>query len=189
METVFEEGMEVYDEVFFPQSKGKVIRVKNLIVVVCFECGDSKVEAHYTKNGRLVTTHERTKPTLSTSRYELNGLKQKTRITYKKALDWLRDNSKDRVIYADEAYVDEKYEKAFYALRKLLVLREYYNKGWRPNWVDRDLTKFAIVVKDDDVICEDVTRIHSVLTFKTRAAMKQFYDEQYKLLEIAKPLL
>ena len=189
METVFDEGMEVYDEVFFPQSEGRVIKVENLRVVVCFECDDSKVEASYTKSGRLVTTHERTKPTLSTSRYGLNGFVQKSRITYQKALDWLRDNSKDRVIYADEAYVNEDYEKAFYALRKLLVLREYYNKGWQPKWENRDTIKRAIVVKDGGVTCEDVTRIQSVLVFKTGSLMRQFYDEQYKLLEIAKPLL
>lgn len=189
METVFEEGMEVYDEVFFPQSKGRVVKVENLRVVVCFACDDSKVEASYTKSGRLVTTHERTKPTLSTSHYGLNGFVQKNRITYEKAAEWVDKNVKSRVVYADEIYIDEEHENAFEALKKLIVLREFYNKGWRPNWVDRDSRKYAIVVKDNDIVCEEVYQIQAVLVFQNSAVRKQFFDEQWKLLEIAKPLL
>ena len=189
METVFEEGMEVYDEVFFPQSKGEVIRVENLIVVVCFECDDSKVEADYTKSGRLVTTHKRTKPTLSTSCYGFNGFEQKGNITYEKAAEWVEKNVKNRVVYADEIYIDEEHENAFEALKKLIILREYYNNGWRPDWKDKSLKKYAIIVENNDIVCDEVYYAQTTLVFETRAIRKQFFNEQRKLLKIAKPLL
>lgn len=189
METVFEEGMKVYDEVFFPQSKGRVIRVENLLVVVCFECDNSKVEAHYTKNGRLVTTHKRTKPTLSTTCYEFKGFEQKGNITYEKAAEWVDKNIKGRVVYADEIYIDEEHENAFEALKKLIVLREYYNNGWRPDWKDKSSKKCVIVISYDKVVFQEVYDEQTILVFKTPAVRQQFFNEQQKLLKIAKPLL
>lgn len=189
METVFEEGMEVYDEVFFPQSKGRVIKVENLLVIVCFECGDLKVKADYTKNGRLVTTHERTKPTLSTSCYKFEGFEQKGNITYEKAAEWVDKNVKGRVVYADEIYIDEEHKNAFEALKKLIVLREYYNNGWRPDWDDKSFKKYVIVISYDGFAFREYYDEQSVLIFKTPAVRQRFFNEQQKLLKIAKPLL
>ena len=191
METIFKVGMKVYDSVFFPESEGEVVKIEKQIdcekVIVQFDCLD--YELSYTEQGRLTSARNETKPTLSTSPYTFDGFEQKVPAkTYEEAVEWLEKNSKDRVIYADEAYINEEYELAFEALKKLVILRDYYNEGWKPDWKS-DIFKYCIQVYKEDLETMNYSTIYRVMYFKTTEIRDKFLEEQKELLEIAKPLL
>ena len=191
MKTVFKEGMKVYDSVFFPESEGEVVKIEKQIdcerVIVQFDCLDYKLS--YTEQGRLTSTHNEATPTLSTSPYTFDGFEQKEPAPmYEEALEWFKKNSKDRVIYADEAYINEEYELAFEALRKLIIFREYYNQGWQPDWED-EKNKFCIEVENGKPRLNIWSDRSRVLAFKSHEIAYNFLEEQRELLEIAKPLL
>ena len=191
MKTVFKEGMKVYDSVFFPESEGEVVKIEKHIdcerVFVQFDCLD--YELSYTEQGRLTSTHNEATPTLSTSPYTFDGFEQKEPAPmYEEALEWFKKNSKDRVIYADEAYINEEYERAFEALRKLIIFREYYNQGWQPDWED-EKNKICIEVENGKPRLEIWRDRSRVLAFKSHEIAYNFLEEQRELLEIAKPLL
>ena len=191
MKTVFKVGMKVYDSVFFPESEGEVVKIEKHIdcerVFVQFDCLD--YELSYTEQGRLTSTHNESTPTLSTSPYTFDGFEQKAPAkTYEEAVEWLKNNSKDRVIYADKAYINEEYERAFEALRKLTILRDFYNEGWKPDWED-EKNKFCIEVENGKPRLEIWRDRSRVLAFKSHEIAYNFLEEQRELLEIAKPLL
>lgn len=107
---------------------------------------------------------------------------------YEEAVEWLEKNSKDRIIYADEAYINEEYELAFEALKKLVIIRDYYNEGWKPNWED-DEWKYFIEYYRGKLDVERTCGNGRVLAFKTKEIRDKFLEEQKELIEIAKPLL
>lgn len=192
MKTVFKVGMKVYDSVFFPESEGEVVKIEKHIdcerVFVQFDCLD--YELSYTEQGRLTSTHNEATPTLSTSPYTFDGFEQKEPAPmYEEAVEWLENNSKDRVIYADEAYINEEYERAFEALRKLIIFREYYNQGWQPDWKNPDVIKHTIEVFSNELRKSGNYTLQQLLVFKTKEIRNKFLEEQRELLEIAKPLL
>ena len=191
MKTIFKVGMKVYDSVFFPESEGEVVKIEKQIdcerVFVQFDCLD--YELPYTEQGRLTSTHNEATPTLSTSPYTFDGFEQKAPAkTYEEAVEWLKNNSKDRVIYADKAYINEEYERAFEALRKLTILRDFYNEGWKPDWED-EKNKFCIEVENGKPRLEIWRDRSRVLAFKSHEIAYNFLEDQRELLEIAKPLL
>ena len=195
MKTVFTKGMTVYDNVFFPNSKGEVVRIDKHYdserVIVRFDNWDS--EASYTEIGRLVATYSGATPTLSTSSYTLQGFEQKEAVpTLDGAINWLKDNDLDTVLVEDSraTYFTKKENYfAFDALRKLIIFRDYYNQGWQPNWCDYKQTKYIIENYMDEIWTEDGHRTSSILAFKTPEIRDKFLEEQRELLEIAKPLL
>ncbi|WP_404981316.1 hypothetical protein [Capnocytophaga granulosa] len=191
MKTVFKEGMKVYDQVNFPGKEGVIIdtnKNNKLNLLVKFD----SVNYLYTLKGIYLGCNGT--PTLSTKPYEieLKGFEQKAPAkTYEEALEWLEKNSKDRVIYADETYVSEEYEFAFEALKKLIILRDYYNEGWQANWNDTSL-KHIIYMKVEggwNFLIDSRSKYPRVLHFKSEEIAKKFIKEQKELLEIAKPLL
>jgi len=191
MKTVFKEGQEVYDQVNFPDLKGKVIDVCNdesyeYPIGVLFE--NENGLHYYTPEGCFRKNYI---PTLSTKPYkvELQGFEQKAPApTYEEAVEWLEKNSKDRVIYADEAYINEEYERAFEALKKLTILRDYYNDGWQPDWEDEE-EKFSIQVCEGEFHTFESIECQRVVSFKTEEIRDKFLEEQRELLETAKLLL
>lgn len=186
MKTIFKEGMEVYDQVNFPDKEGVVIKIDNFPCPVIVEFDKEKYS--YRLDGSFQFG---AKPTLSTKPYEVEfkGFEQKSPTpNYEKALEWLEKNSKDRVIYADEAYINEEYERAFEALKKLTILRDYYNDGWQPDWNTSGF-KQCIELEGKVVCGRDHAYSSRVLTFKSGEIRDKFLEEQRELLEIAKPLL
>ena len=181
--TIFKAGQKVYDQVHYPDCEGKVIKVYEDSILVIFD----GVENYYSLDGRSGDSL----PTLSTKPYkvEFTGFEQKEHVrTYEEAVDWLKQNSKDRVIYADEAYINEEYERAFEALKKLTILRDYYNEGWKPNWKDVG-DKYCLEVYEGELHFYEYSFTFRVLHFKTKGIREKFFEEQKELLEIAKPLL
>lgn len=193
MKTVFKVGMEVYDQVNNPNKKGKVLDIKedafshkihsyDYPIEVQFEGEDDL--SYYDLEGCPVWSSN---PTLSTSPYTLQGFEQKAPIrTYEEAVEWLEKNSKDRVIYADEAYINEEYERAFEALKKLVILRDYYNEGWQPKNYSY---VHIITTRNGELVRDCLMGDFRVLYFESMEIRNTFFEEQRELLEIAKPLL
>ena len=178
--TIFNQGQEVYDEVFFPNRQlviSKIDYYKELIEV-CEEYYD--FEGYRLDDER----HERitTIPTLSSKQYSLNNFEQKSNIpTYKMAEEWYKKRYHEKV--------DLKY--ALDAIKKLYVLRDYYNNSWIPdyeeyfyigNFFGGDF--YVIDSRSTNYNCEK-----RFLAFKTEETATRFLNEQKELLEIAKPLL
>lgn len=187
MKTVFKKGQKVYDQINFPNEEGKVIEIRNYQdypILVETESGNTY---SYTLDGRIYLKQT---PTLSTSPYTLQGFEQNASVrTYEEALDWLEKNSKNRVIYADEAYINEEYENAFENLKKLVILGEYYNEGWKADWNNDRITKWTIEVSNNNLDVTTEITFSRPLYFKTELLAEKFLEEQRELLEIAKPLL
>jgi hypothetical protein len=204
MQEIFKVGMEVYDQVFFPDTSGKIVKIHNKNNRVLLEakffskerldplCMQSSV--FYTEEGYIIGHFgcDCKTPTLSTKSYKiiLDGFEQKALTpTYEDALDWLVSN-KDYETFSNnyEIYPSNDILLAFKALRKLIILREYYNEGWQPNWNESD-PKYCI-----NTLSENISHINSiwsskVLTFKTSKIRDRFLEEQKELIEIAKPLI
>lgn len=194
METIFKVGMEVYDSVNYPGEKGEVIKTESDIVYtsrpiqVKFE---SNIE-NYTLDGRIGTFNQI--PTLSTSPYTLQGFEQKAPTpTYEEVV------RNKNYIYLPENLVapNKELADATIALLKLLFLRDYYNEGWQPDWIDQYQEKFCIInfLGEIDLINYskkskfEENKFYHILTFKTEGIRDKFLEEQKELLEIAKPLL
>ena len=74
------------------------------------------------------------------------------------------------------------------ALKKLIILRDYYNEGWQPDW-NSDRNKFCIHVHKGELNCICYSFTFRPLFFKTYEIRNKFLEDQKELLEIAKPLL
>ena len=189
MKTIFKVGQKVYDQVNFPNSEGTVTEIQRDVdgywyVRVVFR-GD---DYFYHMDGSYGLCSI---PTLSIKPYEvdLKGFEQGPPLsTYEEAVQWLEKNSKDRIIYADGVYINEESEEAFKALKKLVILREFYNEGWEPDWEEDD-AKYTIGVKSNELYKSDTYYFNCVLYFKDDKVRDRFLIEQFDLLEIAKPLL
>ena len=202
MKTVFKKGMKVYDQLIFPDKEG-IVLTTNYIPEKFFDEDDFDenyvhpypIEVEFGSETMFYTSDGDSGmcglKTLSTKPYkvELQGFEQKAPVrTYEEAVEWLEKNSKDRVIYADEAYINEEYERAFEALRKLVILRDYYNEGWQPDWND-NATKYSIEVEVGEIVGRNHHCNARIMSFKTNDVRNKFLEEQRELLEIAKPLL
>ena len=165
MKTVFTKGMTVYDNVFFPNSKGEVVRIDKHYdserVIVRFDNWDS--EASYTEIGRL-----------------------------DKAINWLRDKGLHKISLeeAKAVYFTPKENYAvFDALRRLIILRDYYNEGWKPDWRKEREMKYVIYNDAYKLATIQSYTMSFILAFKDGNIRGKFFREQRELLEIAKPLL
>lgn len=197
MKTVFKVGMKVYDNIFFPNSKGEVVRIDKHYdserVIVRFDNWDS--EASYTEIGRLVATYKGATPTLSTSPYTLQGFEQKAPApTFETAVNWIASNNRYNPVYAEinkkeKVFLSETYFYAFDALRKLTILRDYYNEGWQPDWRNYNEIKWTIENVNNNLTVTNEYTFNQVMFFNSEKLAFKFLEEQKELLEIAKPLL
>lgn len=185
MSTIFKEYQKVYDQVNYPDFEGKVIKIYDDSILVIFE----GVENYYSLDGRAGDAM----PTLSTRPYEveLKGFEQKGLVPdFEEALDWIDNNKKYKTVFEDErTYISKEICDASEALRKLIILREYYNEGWQPDWKDDYESKYTILTERDMISREENYVYRRVLSFKSKEIRDKFLEEQIDLLEIAKPLL
>ena len=182
MKTVFRKGMKVYDSVSFPNSEGKVVDVEERIdcvrVIVQFDCMDYEIP--YTEQGIRASTRKESTPTLSTKPYTLQGFEQKAPTpTYEDAEEWIRKEYEKGNNYL-------MLKDTFEALRKLTILREYYNKGWQPK---NNSYVHIITTRNRELVKDCLMGDFRVLYFKSIEIRNMFFEEQRELLEIAKPLL
>lgn len=204
MKTVFKKGMEVYDQVFFPNTNGKIVEIHNRNGKIQLEvkffsrhrleplCMQSSF--FYDEKGNMTSAWDRTceTPTLSTKPYkvDLQGFEQKAPVpTFEEVIKEAR--SKGDYYYLPDCLEapSEELVEATMALLKLLFLRDYYNEGWQPDWKNDDEYKYVILTENDKIERERNYSYRRVLAFKTSEIRYKFFEEQKELLEIAKPLL
>lgn len=190
MKTIFKVDQKVYDQVNFPNSEGTVTEINRDVdgywyVRVIFR-GD---DYFYHMDGSYGLC---SMPTLSIKPYEveLKGFEQGPPLsTYEEAVLWLNKTSEDMIINeGEDVYINEESEAAFKALKKLVILREFYNEGWEPDWKDGD-DKFCIQVYQGEFHQMEFSFTSTPLSFKSEKIRDKFLEEQKELLEIAKPLL
>ena len=191
MRTAFKEGMTVYDQINFPDMEGRVYEVDlDSLYPISVYFGYEEYEGFYSLEGKERNSFI---PTLSTKPYEveLKGFEQKVPVPdFEEALDWLDNNKNYKTVFEDErTYISKEICDASEALRKLIILREYYNEGWQPIWDDRSDLKFCIITHTNKLDKDTSFKISRVMTFKTEEIRDIFLEEQRELLEIAKPLL
>lgn len=196
MKTVFKVGMEVWDKTISP-NKGKVIEVledTNFDFPIKVEFDDG-LKIQYTNKGCFVKSKGAIN-TLSSSDYsiELEGFEQKAPAkTYEDAVKWLESTEgteimNDSVFLAEGNYYTNLNE-CTEALKKLILLRDYYNEGWQPDWKNNNEDKHIILSENDKIKGYKNYSYKRVLAFKTSEIRDKFLEEQKELLEIAKPLL
>lgn len=184
MKTVFKEGMKVYDQVYEPDVKGEVLDVNMKLSHHPITVKFGSCVRYYTAEG---CRGKNTIKTLSTSPYTIQGFEQKAPApTIKDALEWLRKN--DGCDEFDNNYPKKENVFCFEALKKLVILRDYYNEGWQPDWAEYSI-KCIIEVIGNRLFVTYSGIFSRALYFKTKKIAKKFLEEQRELLEIAKPLL
>ena len=192
MKTIFKVDQKVYDQVNFPNSEGTVTEIERDVdgywyVRVVFR-GD---DYFYHMDGSYGLCSI---PTLSIKPYEvdLKGFEQGPPLsTYEEAVQWLNKTSEDMIINdseGEDVYINKESEEAFKALKKLVILRDFYNEGWEPDWEEED-TKYTIFVAKGELDTGDTYIFNRVLSFKDKEVRDRFLRERIDLLEIAKPLL
>ena len=209
MKTVFKVGMEVYDQIFFPDVEGKIIEIHNKRDKIQLEvkffskdrldplCTESSV--FYTEKGNMINVWgcDCKTSTLSTSPYklEMQGFEQKAPTpTYEDAVKWLESTEGTNIMNDSVFLTKGNYHTNLYTclktLKKLVLLRDYYNEGWQPDW---DINKVKYIIKrhgNRHFSNIETSENHpSILYFKSKEIRDKFLKEQKELLEIAKPLL
>lgn len=195
MKTIFKVGMEVWDKTISP-NKGKVIEVLedmkfDFPIKVEFE---NNTKVLYTNKGCFVK-NKGAVPTLSTTDYsvEMQVFEQKTPVpTYEDAMKWLESTEGTNVM-SDSVFLTEgnyytNLNNCAEALKKLILLRDYYNEGWQPDW-NNNYFKFCIEFEAEEICNRNHFYNSRVMCFKTEEIRDKFLEEQRELLEIAKPLL
>nr|WP_314992064.1 hypothetical protein [uncultured Capnocytophaga sp.] len=179
MKTVFKVGMEVYDQIYEPDVKGEVLDVNLDISPHPITVKFGSCVRYYTAEGCRGRNQIRT---LSTSPYRIEGFEQKAPVpTFEEAEDWVkREFAKGNIFLMSKDVLE--------ALRKLVILRDYYNEGWKPNW-NESSTKYCIEQEGLDICGRNHTYNSRVMYFKTDEIRNKFLKEQRELLKIAKPLL
>lgn len=79
--------------------------------------------------------------------------------------------------------------KPMLALMQLLVCREVYRQGWKPNWKDNNEIKYCIERFRDCFIKETYTLIATVLSFQSAEIRDKFLENFRDLIEEAKELI
>lgn len=193
MKTVFKVGMVVYDQIYEPDVKGEVLDVNMQISPHPITVKFGSCVRYYTAEGCRGRNQIRT---LSTSSYRIEGFEQKAPApTFEEA--WTET---DRIYEPKSEYDKEEFggypsqelANAAEALRRLLFLRDYYNKGWQPDWSKKNKMHFCIRVRNNKLTTNsdsDINEFNTVLVFRDYTIRDKFLEEQKELLEIAKPLL
>jgi len=78
--------------------------------------------------------------------------------------------------------------EASLALSQLLQLRERYNDGWKPDWLDH-AEKYCIHVYENEITTEVRYRSNILFAFKSNELCYEFLENFEDLLNVVKPLL
>lgn len=198
--TVFKKRQKVYDQIFKPDMKGEVrcVSVGSICnyIIVDFE---DETALLYTFEGVMYDLENNYKhliPTLSVKPYsvDMKGFSQEEidlPPTVEDAVEWAKSKGDfyiAKIDYGGEPYTSKEMFNAFEALKCLVFLRDYYNKGWQPDWNECS-TKYCIEQEGLDISAINHIFNSKVMAFKTTEIRDKFLEEQRELLEIAKPLL
>lgn len=90
--------------------------------------------------------------------------------------------------FGESVYSTKEYAEAFWALSKLILLRDAWNKGWKPNWRTHEV-KYTIVVLYNAIKTENNCNKQEILAFEKQEIRDKFLYQFKDLIETAKPLL
>ena len=85
-------------------------------------------------------------------------------------------------------YPTKEYAEAFWALSKLIWLRDAWNEGWKPNWRNNN-RKYTIIVIHDEIQVDICYNAQELLVFEKQEVRDKFFNQFKNLIETAKPLL
>lgn len=78
--------------------------------------------------------------------------------------------------------------EALLALSQLLLLRDYYNDGWKPDWTTYH-DKYTINIHTNNIRRDEFQYSNKILAFKSKKLRDKFLENFKDLIEQAKPLL
>lgn len=78
--------------------------------------------------------------------------------------------------------------RQFMALMRLILLRDYYRKGWIPNWTD-DSDKWCIQNEKNKLLIDTLYNTNCVLSFPTSDIAEQFLTNFEELIKQAGDLI
>lgn len=79
--------------------------------------------------------------------------------------------------------------EAILALSQLCQLRDIWNNGWKPDWLDSSTHKYVIYVNKNELAKNHFYGNSFPMSFETREIRDKFMKTFANLLEIAKPFL
>lgn len=79
--------------------------------------------------------------------------------------------------------------KPMLALIQLLVCREVYRQGWKPDWTNENENKYCIINSDNKIKAIDYIFVGRVLSFQSEEVRDQFLENFKDLIEEAKELI
>lgn len=79
--------------------------------------------------------------------------------------------------------------KPMLALMQLLVCREIYRQGWKPNWYDSKTKKWVIEYVNNNIASMTYMQTSKVLSFQSAEIRDQFLENFRDLIEEAKELI
>ena len=122
--------------------------------------------------------------------FTLEELGVKLPSTFEEYLEWC----KKWAIKVDAVdYIDKNPQ--IDALKKLILLRDFYNNGWKPDWSDHLVSKYAIkrTYNREEGICLPIVSYtcdpQSFLVFNSNKNANEFFDNFRDLIEQAGDLI
>ena len=79
--------------------------------------------------------------------------------------------------------------KPMLALCQLLVCREVYRQGWKPNWTSANENKYCIINDSNKIETTFNASISRVLSFQSKEVKDKFLENFKDLIEEAKELI
>ncbi len=89
---------------------------------------------------------------------------------------------------SDENLLPKGLGKPMLALCKLLICRDVYRQGWKPNWNDNS-EKYSIKNFNNDLDKEGILRSARILSFQSKEIRDKFLENFQDLIEEAKELI
>lgn len=193
-EYIFTIGRKVYDQLYFPGKKGKIVDVKPGVefqVEVEFDGDESaKYDIFGMKEGSKFVS-------LSTEPYNVcfEGFRQEEDTpSLEEAEEWLV-RTKNGIGPEDGCktyYPRLECSMEFEYLRQLVVLMTYYNKGWKPDWKSAE-RKYVIYIDyiegDVSLTPKESQYVKHLLAFRSGDVRDAFMRQQKSLIYKALPLL
>lgn len=81
-----------------------------------------------------------------------------------------------------------QYMKKIEALMKLIVLRDIYRQGWKPDW-EKEKTKYTIIYNHGNLMCAAHWYISTPLSFQTPEIRDLFFENFSDIIEQAKEFI
>lgn len=105
-----------------------------------------------------------------------------------------RNGSISNIIYNSEVHFDHESDipkglgKPMLALCQLLVCREVYRQGWKPDWDDKK-AKYVIGCEYNNIYKDKMYNLQSLLSFQSEEVRDKFIENFRDLIEEAKELI